>query len=73
VVHRWGYSIVVGTTSNQFRLSTPVVAPQGMLDIQKYEGISADTAGSIMQVDDLENIDDLISDFIEIDLDEDLI
>ena len=73
VVNRWGESLVAGTTSNQFKLSVPVVAPRGKLDVQKYEGVSVDTAVSIAQVDDLDNIDDLISDFIEFDLDEDLI
>ena len=72
VVNKWGESIVAGTTSNQFKLSVPVVAPRGMLDVQKYEGLSVDTATPLMQVDDLDNIDDLISDFIEFDLDEDL-
>ena len=37
------------------------------------DGVSVDTTVSIAQVDDLDNIDDLISDFIEFDLDEDLI
>lgn len=73
VVNRWGESLVAGTTSNQFKLSIPVVAPRGKLDVQKYEGVSVDTTVSIVQVDDLDNIDDLISDFIEFDLDEDLI
>lgn len=73
VVNRWGESLVAGTTSNQFKLSIPMVAPRGKLDVQKYEGVSVDTTVSIVQVDDLDNIDDLISDFIEFDLDEDLI
>ena len=64
VVNKWGDSVVAGTTSNQFKLSAPVVAHQGMLDVQKYEGISVDTATSIMQVDDLDDIDSLISDII---------
>jgi hypothetical protein len=55
---------VAGTTSNQFKLSVPIVAPQGMLYVQKYEGISVDTATSIMQVDDLDNIDELIGDVL---------
>ena len=73
IVNRWGESLEVGTTSNQFKLSVPVVAPRGKLDVQKYEGISVDTMVSLAQVDNLDNIDDLISDFIEFDLDEDLI
>jgi hypothetical protein len=73
VVNKWGESIVAGTTSNQFKLSVPIVAPRGMLDTQKYEGISVDTTASIVPVDNLDNIDDLISDFIEFDLDEDFI
>ena len=64
VVNKWGEAIVAGTTSNQFKLSAPVVAPQGMLYVQKYEGISVDTATSIMQVDDLDNIDELIGDVL---------
>ena len=73
IVNRWGESLEAGTTSNQFKLSVPVVAPRGKLDVQKYEGVSVDTTASLAQVDDLDNIDDLISDFIEFDLDEDLI
>ena len=73
VVNKWGEAIVAGTTSNQFKLSAPVVAPQGMLDTEKYEGISVDTTVTIAPVDNLDNIDDLISDSIEFDLDEDLI
>ena len=73
VVNKWGKSTVVGTTSNQFKLSAPVIAPREMLDTKKYEGFAVDTSVSIMKADDLDNIDDLISDFIEIDLDEDLI
>ncbi len=73
IVNKWGDTLVVGTTSNQFKLSVPVIAPCGKLDVQKYEGVSVDTTVSIAQVDDLDNIDDLISDLIEFDLDEDLI
>lgn len=73
VVNKWGDSIVAGTTSNQFKLSAPVVAPRGKLDAHKYEGVSVNSTTSIIQVDDLDNIDDLISDFIEFDLDEDLL
>lgn len=73
VVNKWAESLVVGTTSNQFKLSVPVVAPIGKLDGRKYEGVSVDTRVSLKQVDDLDNIDDLISDYIEFDLDEDLI
>lgn len=73
VIYRWGESLEAGTTSNQFKLSVPVVAPHGKLNVQKYEGVSVDTTVSIARIDDLDNIDDLISDFIEFDLDEDLI
>ena len=62
-----------GTTANQFKLSAPLIAPQGKMDVQKFAGITIDKAVSIAQVDDLDNIDDLISDLIEFDLDEDLI
>ncbi len=73
VINRWGESLVSGTTSNQFKLSVPVVAPKEKLNVQKYEGVSVDTTVSIAQMDDLDNIDDLISDFIEFNLNEDLI
>lgn len=73
VVNRYGESIEVGTTSNQFRLSVPIIAPKGKLNREKFDGVSVDTTASIAQADDLDNIDDLISDFIELDFDEDLI
>ena len=73
VVNKWSNSLVVGTTSNQFKLSVPIIAPSGKLDTQRYQGVSVDTTATITQADDLDNIDDLISDYIELDLDEDLI
>lgn len=73
VVNKWGNALEVNTTSNQFKLSVPLISPQGKMNTQKFEGIAVDTTASILQVDDLDNIDDLIADYIEFDLDEDLI
>lgn len=73
VVNKWSESLTVGTTSNKFKSSVPLIAPLGKLDIQKYEGVAVDMTVSIAQIDDLNNIDDLIADFIELELDEDLI
>lgn len=73
VVLKWSTELVVGTTSNQFKMSTPVIAPCGELCVEKFEGVEVNKITTMAQIDDLDNIDDLISNFIEFDLDEDLI
>lgn len=73
IVNKWGETLEVSTTSNQFKLSVPLIAPYGKMNTQKFAGIAVDATPSIPQIDDLDNIDDLIADYIEFDLDEDLI
>ena len=63
----------MGTTSNQFKLSTPVIAPRGELCMEKFESVEIDKISPMAQIDDLDNIDDLISDYIEIEFNEELL
>ena len=73
VVLKWSTELVVGTTSNQFKLSTPVIAPRGELCMEKFESVEIDKISPMAQIDDLDNIDDLISDYIEIEFNEELL
>ena len=63
VLKKWSNKLDVGVTDNQFKLAMPLVAPKGQL-----KNISEDLHGSsnisILKVDDLDDIDNLISDYI---------
>ena len=63
VINKWSEKLEVGTTSNQFRMSKPVVALKGYLNVQELSEM--DTAGVIVEADDLEDIDHLIAGYIE--------
>lgn len=63
VINKWSEKLEVGTTSNQFRISIPVVAPKGYLNVQELSEI--DTTGVIVEADDLDDIDNLIAGYIK--------
>lgn len=74
VLRKWGKSIVVHTTSTQFRQSVPVVALPGAVTEEKIAEIAkrcADLAytpsGQI--INDLDDLDDLILGYIDLDVD----
>jgi hypothetical protein len=64
MLFKWSTLLEVTTSSNQFRMAVPVVAPRGMLNQKIINSISKESSGSFMQADDLEKIDDLIADYI---------
>lgn len=63
VLKKWSNKLDVGVTDNQFKLAMPLVAPKGNL-----KNISEDSLDSsnipMARVDDLDDIDNLISDYI---------
>jgi len=68
VIKKWSEQLDVATSASQFKQSHPLIAPKGMLSI-----INVDTSlshhGNIVMADDMSKIDDLISEFLEEDLD----
>ena len=64
VIYKWGKRMMVSTTSNQFRLSAPLVAPAGLMNSEAYKDFDKLTAPQINKVDDLDNIDELLEDII---------
>ncbi len=64
ILLKWSTLLEVASSSNQFRMAVPVVAPKGKLNQKNLNNISKDSSGSFSQADDLEKIDDLIEDYI---------
>ena len=75
VLNKWGTELIVAPSSNQFRLSIPLVAPIGQLDVSKFADVYKDNNLPAMPVfveaDDLNNLDDLLVDIISDELLED--
>ena len=65
VILKWGKKTVVGTTSNQFRLSVPIIAPLGNLDERRFDGYEKSKNVAEYEIDDLNNLDILIEDMID--------
>ncbi|SEF62092.1 Sigma-70, region 4 [Butyrivibrio sp. Su6] len=68
LIKKWGTSLDVAASSEQFRYSFPVVAPKGMLNLEGVKNLDKENVGHVATIDDLDNIDELIGDYI---LDED--
>lgn len=64
VINKWGKKTVVSTTSNQFRLSVPLVAPAGKMDASIFKDFDTSIASTINIVDNLDNIDELLEETI---------
>jgi hypothetical protein len=69
VIRKWSGQLEVGVSNSIFKLSFPLVSPNGMMNTAAFGG-QAVSAESSYKIDDLDNLDDLIADII--DLDEDL-
>lgn len=61
---KWSTLLQVSPSTNQFRQSIPLVAHAGELLLDGFEKVTIETTGKIVIADDLNNIDDLISDYI---------
>lgn len=69
-IKRWGKKYEVQSSEAQLRHSVPLIAPMGKMYLDEMKNIQNE--GELMVADDLNNIDDFISDFSleELDLDE---
>lgn len=65
VINRWGKELEANTTSNQFRLSSPVVSRMGKFNREEYGGSKS---GEMVQAIDLNDID-AVEDYIMEDID----
>ena len=64
ILLKWSSLLDVTTTSPQFKYSTPLVAPKGLLDLSRYQSFTDSNAVRVMEADNLDNIDMLISDYV---------
>lgn len=75
VLNKWSTQLSVAPSSNQFRLSVPLVAPVGKMDVapysEAYKNARQTSASSNSVPDDLENIDDLLAEMLDDELLED--
>ncbi|AOR23769.1 DNA-directed RNA polymerase subunit alpha C-terminal domain-containing protein [Clostridium taeniosporum] len=66
ILYKWSDKLIVATTSNQFRQSIPIVALKDVDISEMINQISNKGSGIIREIDNLENIDDLISEYIDL-------
>lgn len=65
VIIKWGKSLVAATSSNQFRLSVPLVAPIGKYDPYAFKDIDKGEGTASFIVDDLSNMDALLEEIMD--------
>jgi len=70
ILFKWSNSLDVALSSSQLRQSIPLVAPKGKMDTTAFKDVSVTPA--TVKIDNLDNIDDLISDLITEDMLEDI-
>ena len=70
ILFKWSNSLDVALSSSQLRQSIPLVAPNGKMDTTAFKDVSVTPA--TVKIDNLDNIDDLISDLITEDMLEDI-
>ena len=59
---KWGKRLEVALSSSQFRMSIPLIAPKGKMDIEKYKDIVPEP--NRIKIDDLDDIDNLLADIL---------
>lgn len=65
VILKWGTKLVVATSSNQFRLSVPLVAPVDNYDPSAFKDVDKGDSSDSFVADDLSDMDSLLEDIIE--------
>ena len=70
ILFKWSNSLDVALSSSQLRQSIPLVAPRGKMDATAFKDVAATPVK--VKIDNLDNIDDLISDLITEDMLEDI-
>ena len=64
VIKKWGVSLEVAASNNQFRHSYPLVAPKGRMDLSQMDPSTGEHDGQLVMADDLSKIDELIGDYV---------
>lgn len=70
ILKKWSTKLEVKSSANQFKLSYPIVAPLGCLNLDSIEKLKGMHNAEVVLADDLSRIDDLISDYIIDDLED---
>ena len=63
VINKWSENYDVGTTSNQFKLALPLIAPKGKLDRSEISETNSKQSDFKIQIDDLDDLENLEIDF----------
>lgn len=66
---KWGTQLEVAASNSQFIHAFPIVAPKGKLDMTDVAFLSGSHDGKLLKVDDLNNIDELVADYISFEWD----
>ena len=66
VINRWGTEVEAHTTSNQFRLSSPVVSQTGKFDRKDYGDSASGEMARTIDLNDMEVVADYIMEDFEI-------
>lgn len=64
VIFKWGTKLVAATSSNQFRLSVPLVAPVDNFDPSAFKDVDKGDSFASFVADDLSNMDSLLEDIM---------
>lgn len=68
LLNKWGEKVEVSTSSNQFRMAVPLIAPAGTMDTSMFGDITIDKQTDSIKIDDLDDIDALLEDIIDDDI-----
>ena len=64
VIFKWGTKLLAATSSNQFRLSVPLVAPVDNYDPSAFKDMDKGDSSVSFVADDLSDMDSLLEDII---------
>lgn len=64
IINKWGSRLSVGTSSNQMKMAVPLVAPLGELTLTGFSGPVISSGGTMIKIDNLDNLDELLEDII---------
>lgn len=64
VIFKWGTKLVAATSSNQFRLSVPLVAPVDNFDPSAFKDVDKGDSSASFVADDLSNMDSLLEEIM---------
>ena len=65
VLRKWGKKFDVATTSPSFRMATPLVAPKGEMNAERFSTLPAVKLFVFEKCDNLDDIDDLLKDVFD--------